>query len=280
MQVKIRYYGWSSLSLETSEGALFFDPFFRRYCDAQWFAMEDFAHATCICVTHGHEEHFLAVPAVARRTGARVIAAPSVCRFLARRHELPPSQLMPVDPAAFESVTVPGFKVTALPWKHRDIKLHKALTKAVFQGNTTQLAWAWSSMVNAPFYAPYTGFHVELPDGTTVLNYNEGFNTKMTDAEIRALGRRFRTDILLGGMQLDFVGDVLRGVEALQPKIVVLYPPHEHFHRMMGVSSMPWEAFAQPLRERYPHLEVHVAAPRFELALETGDLARALRASA
>jgi len=36
---------------------------------------------------------------------------------------------------------------------------------------------------NAPFYSPYTGFHVELPDGLTVLNYNEGFNTKMTDAE-------------------------------------------------------------------------------------------------
>ena len=62
------------------------------------------------------------------------------------------------------------------------------------------LAWAWSSATNAPFYSPYTGYHVELPGGLTVLNYNEGFNTKMTDAEITALGKRFRTDVLLAAL--------------------------------------------------------------------------------
>ena len=34
---------------------------------------------------------------------------------------------------------------------------------------------------------------VELPDGTTVMNYNEGFNSKMTDREIQELGWRFKT---------------------------------------------------------------------------------------
>jgi hypothetical protein len=94
----------------------------------------------------------------------------------------------------------PGFKITAFPWKHRDINLPKALTKALFEGNSTQLAWAVSSATRAPFYSAYTGFHVELPNGLTVMNYNEGFNSKMTDREIEALGRRFRTDVLLGGM--------------------------------------------------------------------------------
>ena len=265
--VTIKYYGWSNLSIETRDGALFFDPFFRPYCGAEWFQLQDFKHATYICVTHGHEEHFLDVPVIAKETAASVIGAPSVCRFLARRHKIAAEKLNAIEPARFESVTLPGFKITAFPWKHRDINLYKALTKAVFHGNATQLAWAWSSATNAPFYSPYTGFHVELPGGTTILNYNEGFNTKMTDAEIAALGQRFRTDILLAGMQLNFIDDVVRGVAALKPQVVVLYPPHDKFHEMMGVKSAPWTDFAAAIRARVPDLPVHIAAPGFALQL-------------
>ena len=130
--VTIKYYGWSNLSIETRDGALFFDPFFRPYCGAEWFHLQDFKHATYICVTHGHEEHFLDVPVIAKETAASVIGAPSVCRFLARRHKIAAEKLNAIEPARFESVTLPGFKITAFPWKHRDINLYKALTKAVF----------------------------------------------------------------------------------------------------------------------------------------------------
>ena len=62
------------------------------------------------------------------------------------------------------------------------------MSRAVFQGNATQLSWAWSSATRAPFYAPYTGFHVELPAGLTVMNYNEGFNSKIRMISHRAFG--------------------------------------------------------------------------------------------
>lgn len=262
----LKYYGWSSIALETEKGVVMFDPFYRPYCGAEWFHLADFKPADYICVTHGHEEHFLDVPEVARYTGATVIGAPSLCRFMERRHKFSPQQLVAVDPATFGKTTLPGFDITALPWKHRDINLVKALTKAVFHGNTTQLSWAWSSATNAPFYSPYTGFHVALPDGTTVLNYNEGFNSKMTDAEIALLGRKFKTDILLAGMQLDFIDDVVRGVAAIRPKTVILYPPHEKFHEMMGVSSRPWSEFESAVRKRFPDIVVHVAEPGFHIA--------------
>lgn len=48
------------------------------------------------------------------------------------------------------AVSVPRFKVDAFAWKHRDIKLVRTLARAVFRGNTTQLAWAWSSATRAP----------------------------------------------------------------------------------------------------------------------------------
>jgi L-ascorbate metabolism protein UlaG (beta-lactamase superfamily) len=272
--MKIRYFGWSNLSIETDAGVLLFDPFFRPYCGAEWYHLDDFKNATLICVTHGHEEHFLDVPMVAAASGAKVVAAPSVCQFLRWRRRLPADQLVPVDPTRFGGVTLPGFKLSTFLWQHRDINLAAALSRALFHGNATQLSWAWSSATNAPFYAPYTGFHVELPGGLTVLNYNEGFNSKMTDKEIAELGRRFRTDILLAGMQLHFIADVVRGVAALDPKIVVLYPPHDKFHAMMGASSAPWSEFAHAVRERFPQITVFVAEPGFELALSEDSALR------
>jgi L-ascorbate metabolism protein UlaG (beta-lactamase superfamily) len=266
----IRYYGWSALSIDTEQGSLFFDPFYREYCGAHWFDAEDFDKASIVCVTHGHEEHFLDVPKIAERTGATVVGPKAVTRFLKRRSGLPEDTLIAID---FETTKeLPGFKISAFGWQHRDINLVKALTKAVFHGNTTQLSWAWSSATNAPFYAPYTGYHVELPDGTKVLNYNEGFNTKMTDREITALGERFQTDVLLAGMQLDFVEDVARGAAALKPKIVLLYPPHDKFHDMMGVSSRPWEEFAAAVRKRLPDSLVIIAEPGTAIDAKTGKV--------
>jgi hypothetical protein len=262
---KIRYFGWSALSIETPDGALFFDPFFRPYCGVHWFDLGDFRHAKYICVTHGHEEHFLDVPVIAKETGATVIGSPSVCSFLKWRRGIPVGQMRRINPGQFEAIEMPGFKLSAFRWKHRDINLPRALSRALFHANATQLSWAWSSATRAPFYSPYTGFHVTLPGGLTIMNYNEGFNTKMTEAEITDLGRRHRTDVLLAGMQLDFIDDVVRGVAALQPKTVVLYPPHEHFHAMMGVASEPWPAFADAVRKRFPSVNVHTAEPGFAL---------------
>lgn len=265
----IRYFGWSALSIETAAGVMYFDPFFRRYCGAQWFDLPDFLNATVICVTHGHEEHFLDVPVVAHATGATVVGPKSVTDFLAWRRRLPRDRLVSVRP--LETIALPGWKITTFRWQHRDINLVKALSKAVFQGNTTQLSWAWSSATNAPFYSPYTGYHVELPGGLTVLNYNEGFNSKMTDAEIGELGERLRTDVLLAGMQLDFVGDVARGAAALKPKVVLLYPPHEKFHEMMGAKSRPWDEFAAAVRQSCPAAKVVVAVPGTAIDAVTGE---------
>jgi L-ascorbate metabolism protein UlaG (beta-lactamase superfamily) len=176
--VTVRYFGWSAISIETADGRLFFDPFFRKYCGAQWFSLPDFQHADFIVATHGHEEHFLDIPDLAKATGAVVIGPPAAVRFLMSRRKLSPKQLLEISP--WESIKLKGFDITAFPWQHRDINLWKALTKAVFLFNTTQLKWAFSSAVSAPFYAPFTGYHVCLPNGLTIMNYNEGFNTKMT----------------------------------------------------------------------------------------------------
>lgn len=271
-QAEIRYFGWSALAVATPTHTLFFDPFYRSYCGADWFSMADFADADYIAVTHGHEEHFLDVPEVAKRTGALVIGPAAATRFLRRRHKLPASQILTADPN--QSVAVPGFKIETFDWKHRDINLYSSVTKALLRGNTTQLAWAWSSATRAPFYAPYTGYVLTLPGGLTIMNYSEGFNTKMTDREIQDLGRRFRIDVLLGGMQLNFVDDVRRGVAALQPRMVLLYPPHERFHEMMGATSRPWSEFVAAAQAASPQARVLPLAPGTQVNLEDGTVSQ------
>ena len=272
LQATARYFGWSALSVATPTHTLFFDPFYRRYCGAQWFSEDDFRDADYIAVTHGHEEHFIDVPHLARRTGAMVIGSTAATRFLRWRRRLPPKQLVTIDPP--QSVEVPGFKIDTFGWKHRDVNLVKALGKAVFHGNTTQLAWAWSSATRAPFYAPYRGYVLTLPNGQTVMNYNEGFNSKMTDSEIGELAQRFKVDVLLAGMQLSFVDDVRRGVAALQPKIVLLYPPHEKFHAMMGAVSRPWSEFVAAAQAGAPHARIVALAPGTQVNLEDGEVSQ------
>ena len=79
-------------------------------------------------------------------------------------------------------------------------------------------------------------------------------------------------DVLLAGMQLDFTADIARGVQALQPKIVVLYPPHDKFHAMMGVGSRPWAEFAAAASAALPSAKVVIADPGFVMNAATGEV--------
>ena len=268
----VRYFGWSALAVRMSEHTLLFDPFYRPYCGADWFSAEDFLPADHIAVTHGHEEHFLDVPELARRSGALVIGSPAVTGFLRWRRGLPPDRLRTLERDS--AAALPGFRIEAFGWKHRDINLVRSVSRALLRGNTTQLAWAWSSATRAPFYAPYVGYVLTLADGLTIMNYNEGFNTKMTDDEIAALARRFRVDVLLAGMQLDFVADVRRGVAALQPGMVLLYPPHEKFHAMMGATSRPWTEFVAAAQAAAPQARVIALSPGTQVDLDDGSVER------
>ena len=263
----LRYFGWSSLAVRTPDFNLLFDPFYRKYCDVQWFDAQDLSPADYIAVTHGHEEHFIDVPAMARVTRAKVLGPRSVTNFLRRRNGLDSPQLITLE--AGDGVDLPELRVDAFSWQHRDVNLFRAIPGAILRGEFSRVQWAWNGMTKSPFLAPYTGYRLTLRDGTTILNYNEGFNTKMTADEIRRLGQSAHTDVLLGGMQLDFTEDVARGVAALNPKLVLLYPPHDRLHALWGVPSSPWSLFADAARRAAPDATVIVLNPGDEVDLHS-----------
>ena len=80
-----------------------------------------------------HDERYLDIPLVARRSGATVVGHKTLCDYLKWRSHIDAAKLVAVG--QFETCELPGFKISAFKWKHRDINLYKALTKAVFHGN-------------------------------------------------------------------------------------------------------------------------------------------------
>lgn len=260
---KIKFFGWSSFAIESKQGVLHFDPFFRHYCGAQWYSLDDYADASVICLTHGHEEHYLDTPAVVERSGATVVSSPEVCKHLNRKYGIAKDKLVPLEP--FEDTTVSGFKISTFEWPHRDINVFMVVLRALMTGKTAQLKWAWSSLVNAPFSARKYGYHVEVPGGQSVLNYNEGFNSLLNVDEVRELGKRFSPDVVLAGAQLHFEDYVAAGTAALGPSSVILHHPHEKFFEQIGAESSPPDVFAAATRTALPDANVVAAEPGTEL---------------
>jgi hypothetical protein len=56
----------------------------------------------------------------------------------------------------------------------------------------------------------------------------------------------------------------------LRPRVVLLYPPHDKFHAMMGAVSRPWEEFAAAVRRALPEAAVVIAEPGTVIDAATG----------
>jgi hypothetical protein len=258
----IKYFGWSSFTVQTDQGKLAFDPLFRRYCDAKFAELDDFADADVICLTHGHQEHYFDVPKVAKTSKAKVVAPHAICNHLRRFYGVDGRQMMPCP--NFETVEVKGFRITSFPWRHRDI----SPTKAIFRPKIHEgIRWAWNALIRVPFYAPFTGYHIQLPNGCRVLNYNEGFNTNLDTNELNDVAKRFETDVLLAGTQLHFTDEVGEGVAAFSPKKAVLYHPHKMLFEAIKVTSASFDTFAAAIHKKKSNIEILDAQPGWSMVL-------------
>jgi len=186
----IRYFGWSALSIETPtarcSSTRSSGPIARRVVPSR-----DFSHAQvhlrdawprgAFPRRAGHRPCY-------RRHGGRISA---VCTFLKWRRGLPAEpqgdrsqDLRHARPARLQALLRSAGSIATSTCRGR------AEPCPVPRQRDPSSPGRGGSATPAPFYAPYTGFHVELPGRLTLMNYNEGFNTKMTDAEIVDLGRR------------------------------------------------------------------------------------------
>ena len=264
--LKLRYLGWSSFVIEWANGNLLFDPLYRRMYGAGWASLNDFRDSKVICVTHGHHDHYIDVPTILRHTDAVVVASKDICDHLNFKYKVKKERLLPVEP--FQEVSISDFTITAFEWDHRKVSISRLVRGGVLKARFfSSFQSAWHNLFKVPFNAPYFGFYVEGPDNMRLMNYCEGFSNLMKIERVRELGRSFKTDVLLAGMQLNFEKQLSEGVAALSPKKVVLFHPHEAMFEKIGLKSSPPQVFVQGVRHALPGAEVIVPKPQSSIAI-------------
>ena len=82
--MKYTYYGQSSFLLETADKKFLFDPFISQNPLAKDIDITKI-EADYILLSHGHADHIADAVALAKQTGATVIAMPEVCGWLANQ---------------------------------------------------------------------------------------------------------------------------------------------------------------------------------------------------
>ncbi len=263
---RLRYFGWSSFAIESANGSLLFDPLYRTMYGARWSSLNDFRDAKVICVTHGHHDHYIDVPTIVKHTDAVVVASNDICEHLNSRYKVRKERLLPIEP--FQEASISDFKITAFEWGHRKVSILRLFRGGILRAEFfSSFQSAWHNLFKVPFYAPYFGFYVQAPDNIRLMNYCEGFSNLMKIEEVRELGQRFKTDVLLAGMQLNFEEQLSEGVAALSPKKVVLFHPHEAMFEKIGLRSSSPQIFVEGVKRALPEAEVIVAKPRSSFAL-------------
>lgn len=261
--IEMRYLGWSNILIREPQGDLVFDPFFRKMYGAEWARKEDYGKVRVICVSHGHHEHYMDTPAVARVTGALVVSSPDVCEHLRRKHRLPESQLRPVLP--FDTVEVHGYRITAFDWHHRPISYLR-----FFQGSlAAAFAFVGNNILRCPWRARYYGFAVQTQSGASMVNLTEGMNPLFSDGELDVLRQRFRPDVLIGGHQLVYEQDVARAVRLTGVSSCVLYHPHEKLFGQMGIASAPQEQVVAAVKAQAPDVDIRLPRPMEWITVQT-----------
>ena len=258
---KLTYLGWSSFVIEAENGTLLFDPFYRKMCGVTWSRLEDVKDAKVICVTHGHAEHYVDVPDILNATDAVVVGSKEVCGHLNTKYKVKKERLRPIN--CLEEISVSGFKITAFEFGHREVSTLRFLKEGFLRANLIPvLRYAWLNLLNSPPSTPFHGFFVEGPDNLRLMNYCEGFSDVLKIEEIRNLAQRFKIDLLLAGIQLDFEEYVAQGVSALSPKTVILFHPHEALFEKVGLKSSTAQTFADKISELSPEVNIIIANPQ------------------
>jgi hypothetical protein len=256
----VRYFDWSSITVQRQQTVIGFDLFGRA---VTWAALDP-AATKILCVTHGHPEHcgslrsFLSAPA--GRSGlasTHVISSPPVIDYVTASTGLTIDHAHCV--AANEAVSINGTRITAFEWKHMPLLPPGPRAKASFFAHVLlhpiSLMRIGVSGLRLPMNAPMLGFHVKFADGFSVLNYSEGLHRLTDPLEVESIARHWLpADVLLFAVEPDDVEVLPRWLEILQPKSVVIYEAHRPWREIFHLPSVELLAYSQVLAARFPQV--------------------------
>ncbi len=84
--MKVTYFGHSAVGFESGGYAVLIDPFITDNPWTEGIVTADGLDADTILLTHAHGDHWGDTPAIAKRTGAEVVATFEIIQYLSRNH--------------------------------------------------------------------------------------------------------------------------------------------------------------------------------------------------
>src|ERR1022692_2861257 len=83
----LKYFGWSSFSFESGNGAILFAPLYRNLFGRAWSPLDALRRAKVSRVTHAPFYQYVAVPAVQKETDAIGVSSHTVCKHLNTKYK-------------------------------------------------------------------------------------------------------------------------------------------------------------------------------------------------
>lgn len=263
----LTWYGTAGFRCETGEQAWLIDPYLSRNAAARprlHTGPQD-VNGSVIFLSHGHFDHAYDVPAIARRSGARVHCSHEVAQAL-QRHGVPREQIVVAH--AGDHFGFGAYRATCLPAAHVqfDVRLiARTLLRALpALPSLLRISRRWPQ-------GPVLAWRFTLvEEGNCVLQH---LGSAVDDpAALDRLARPERPDVLLVPVQghSDIQRIAARIVARLQPQIAI---PHHHDNFYPPLSQQVDVAdFVGRVREAAPGIEVRELplGERVELLREEG----------
>lgn len=246
--MRFRWLGTAGFEFSSGGSHLLIDPYLTRNPHSrprQELQSADFSSADAILVTHGHFDHVYDVPPIARASGCRVFASPTVCRRLQGKG-IGTDRLEAVeDNSTYE--TGP-FRVTAVPSRHVtfDIPL---IARTVLRSLTHVASLAGKGAAYYPAGQVY-GYLVEV-EGRCLYHIGSAWLNR------EALEER-EVDIFFVPVQgrTDITGLAAQMAAELKPRMVV---PHHHDDFFPPISqAIDLDPFIQTLSDLMPRVRTIV----------------------
>ncbi len=218
--MKIQWLGTAGFKIETQATAFLIDPYLSRNIDAdprQDFLPKDLAPASHIFISHGHFDHIMDIPAIARQTCANVFCSPTVAHTLSDMG-MEDAQIEAVDHDQYD-FEFNGVKAKAFYSRHVRFDAKLLITTLARIGR--RVKEILPLFLNFPC-GQVLGWQFDIEDKRIVF-FGSGGSTKK---ELEALAED-PMDILLVPLQghSHICSKALEYVEILKPKLVI--PHHQ-----------------------------------------------------
>jgi len=111
----ITWYGTASMGISDGAEELLFDPYVKYYNADFQNSIDDFINSKNIFITHGHCDHIQNVPAIIKKTQAKVYCTESPRESMIR-NQVPEHLIVNIKPD--DTIEINGFHIRVLPGKH------------------------------------------------------------------------------------------------------------------------------------------------------------------